>query len=76
MSNETSSATYNGFRFPNEINNYCVWFYSRFSVSFRDVELIVAERGITVRHETIRQSTGRLERNMLRNLPRKRAAWR
>ena len=55
MSKETSSATYKGFRFPIEIINHCVWLYSRFSLSFRDVELIVAERGITVSHETIRQ---------------------
>jgi putative transposase len=55
MSKETSPATYKGFRFPIEIINYCVWLYSRFSLSFRDVELIVAERGITVSHETIRQ---------------------
>jgi putative transposase len=55
MSKETSSATYKGFRFPIEIINYCVWLYSRFSLSYRDVELIVAERGITVSHKTIRQ---------------------
>jgi len=55
MSKETSPATYKGFRFPIEIINHCVWLYARFSLSFRDVELIVAERGITVSHETIRQ---------------------
>ena len=45
----TDSATYPGYRFPAEIINYAVWLYHVFSLSLRDVELILAERGITVR---------------------------
>ncbi|HJN46408.1 MAG TPA: IS6 family transposase [Vicinamibacterales bacterium] len=46
---------YRGYRFPPEIISYAVWLYHRFSVSFRDVEDLLAQRGITVTYETIRQ---------------------
>ena len=47
-------ATYLGCRFPAEIISHAVWLYHVFSLSLRDVELILAERGITVTHESIR----------------------
>ena len=47
-------ATYRGYRFPAEIISYAVWLYHVFSLSLRNVELILAERGITVTHESIR----------------------
>ena len=47
--------SYRGYRFPPEIISHAVWLYHRFSVSFRDVEDLFAERGITVTYETIRQ---------------------
>jgi putative transposase len=46
--------TYPGYRFPAEIISHAVWLYHLFSLSLRDVELILAERGITVTHESIR----------------------
>ena len=45
---------YHGYRFPPEIISYAVWLYHRFSLSFRDVEDLLAERGIVVSYETIR----------------------
>jgi transposase-like protein len=45
---------YRGYRFPPEIISYCVWLYFRFSVSYRDIEELMAERGVTVTYETIR----------------------
>jgi putative transposase len=45
---------YSGYRFPPEIISYCVWLYFRFSVSYRDVEELMAERGVTVTYESIR----------------------
>lgn len=45
---------FKGHRFPPEIIEYVVWLYFRFSLSLRDVEDLLAERGITVSHETIR----------------------
>ena len=47
-------ATYRGFRFLARIISHAVWLYPVFSLSLRDVELILAERGITVTHESIR----------------------
>ena len=35
--------------------NQCVWLYVRFSLSDRDVEIIMAERGLTVSFETVRR---------------------
>ena len=46
---------YRGYRFPPEIIAHAVWLYHRFGLSFRDVEDLLAERGITVTYETIRQ---------------------
>ena len=46
---------YSGYRFPPEIISHGVWLYRRFTLSFRDVEEILAKRGILVTYETIRQ---------------------
>jgi len=40
--------------FPAEIISHAVWLYHVFSLSLRDVELILAERGVLVTHESIR----------------------
>ncbi len=47
--------SYRGYRFPPEIISHAVWLYYRFGLSFRDVEDLLAERGITVTYEAIRQ---------------------
>jgi len=47
--------SYRGFRFPSEIISHTVRLYHRFSLSFREVEELLDERGITVTYETIRQ---------------------
>ena len=49
-----STPSYRGHRFPPEIISHAVWLYHRFCLSFRDVEDLLAERGITVSYETIR----------------------
>ena len=46
--------SYRGYRFPTEIISHAVWLYHRFGLSFRDVEDLLAERGITVTYEAIR----------------------
>ena len=38
-------------RFPAELISHAVWLYHVFSLSFRDVELILAERGVIVSYE-------------------------
>jgi hypothetical protein len=42
-------------RFPAEIISHAVWLYHVFSLSLRDVELILAQRGIVVSYETVRR---------------------
>ena len=46
---------YHGYRFPPLIISHAVWLYHRFCLSFRDAEDLLAQRGITVSYETIRQ---------------------
>ena len=45
--------SYKRHRFPPEIISHAVWLYHRFTLSFRDVEDLLAERGITVSYEAI-----------------------
>ena len=47
--------SYQRHRFPSEIISRSVWLYHRFCLSFREVEELLAERGITVTYESIRQ---------------------
>jgi len=42
-------------RFPAEIISHAIWLYHVFSLSLRDVELLLAERGVVVSYESIRQ---------------------
>jgi hypothetical protein len=53
----TKSDPYRGFRYPAEIINQAVWLYHCFSLSLREVELILAARGIVVSYETIREGS-------------------
>jgi putative transposase len=46
---------YSGYRFPPEIIQQSIWLYFRFTLSFRDVEDLLAERGIAVSYETVRR---------------------
>jgi putative transposase len=46
--------TYKRHRFPPDIISYAVWLYYRFNLSHRDIEDLLAQRGITVSYETIR----------------------
>jgi putative transposase len=52
---KTNASTYHGYRFPPDIISHAVWLYHRFCLSFRDVEDLLAQRGITVSYETVRQ---------------------
>src|SRR6202023_3676304 len=42
-------------RFPAEVISHAVWLYHVFSLSLRDVELLLAERGVVVSYETVRR---------------------
>ena len=47
--------SYRGYRFPPEIIQQAIWLYLRFTLSLRDVEDVLAERGIMVSYETVRR---------------------
>ena len=51
----TSISLYHRHRFPAEIISHCVWLYFRFAVSFRDVEEMMASRGVSLSYETVRE---------------------
>ena len=46
--------TYKRHRFPPDIICYAVWLNYKFNLSHRDIEDLLAERGITVSHESVR----------------------
>src|SRR3954471_20753312 len=54
MTSATKSP-YAGYRFPAEVISHAVWLYFRFPLSLRMVDELLAARGITVSHETVRQ---------------------
>ncbi len=55
MKDDVAAPTYAGYRFPPEIIAHAVWRYFRFARSYRDVEELLAERGVLVADETIRR---------------------
>jgi transposase-like protein len=50
-----SKINFAGYRFPPEIIRQAIWLYLRFTLSLRDVEDLLAERGIEVSYETVRR---------------------
>ena len=68
----SSSNPYRGFRFPAEVIEHAVWLYHCFSLSLRDVELILAARGIVVSYESIREWSLRFARLFANKLKRRR----
>jgi putative transposase len=65
-------ALYRGHRFPKEIISYCVWLYFRFGVSFRDVEEMMASRGVLLSYETVRRWCDKFGRQFAADLRRRR----
>jgi putative transposase len=59
-------------RFPGEIIGHAVWLYHCFSLSFRDVELLLAERGVVVSYESIRRWCRKFGRAFAARLRRRR----
>ena len=62
---------YPGHRFPPEISSHSVRHYYRFCLSFRDVEDLLAKRGIIVSYETIRQGCLKFGPEYARQLKRR-----
>ncbi len=51
--------------------SHAVWLYCRFSLSFRDVEVLLAERGIAISYESIRQWCNRFRPEYARKLKKR-----
>ena len=70
---------YRRHRFPAEVIRHAVWLYFRFTLSLRDVEELLAERGIEVSNETIRCWTLKfgplIAKNLRRRQPRPTGRW-
>jgi putative transposase len=64
--------TYPRHRFPAEIISHAVWLYHVFSLSFRDVELMLAERGVIVSYETVRRWCQKFGQNFASRMRRRR----
>src|SRR5262245_38384426 len=52
--NIAAANPYKCHRFPAEIIGYCVWLYFRFSLSYRNVERLMAKRGVILTYEAVR----------------------
>jgi putative transposase len=70
MTSELNS--YHRHRLPAEIISHAVWLYHVFILSLRDVELILAERGIVVTHESIRHWCQKFGAEFAKRLRRRR----
>lgn len=61
-------------RFPPDVIRQVVWLYFRFTLSFRDIEDLMAQRGIEVSYETIRMWTRKFGQLFAHNLRKSRPA--
>ncbi len=64
--------SYRRHRFPPEIIRHTVWLYARFTLSYRDVEDLLAERGLDISYETARRWFLKFGGPIARNLRSKR----
>ncbi len=71
--NQTNPA-YHGYRFPPEIISHAVWLFHRYCLSFRDVEELLAERGIVVSYETIRNWCNKFGPTYARTIKKRRGS--
>src|SRR5215210_1265151 len=65
-----SALSYSGYRFPPDIIRHAVWMYLRFTLSYRDVEELLAWRGIETSYETVRRWVLKFGPKFARNLRR------
>src|SRR4051812_23856602 len=71
--------SYRRHRFPPPIIQHAIWLYLRFTLSYRDVEDLLAERGLEISYETVRRWVLKfgpgIARNLRRCRPRPRGRW-
>ena len=74
-----TTISYARHRFPPDVIRHAVWLYLRFTLSYRDVEELLAERGLDVSYETIRRWVRKFGLQFARNLrasrPRPSGQW-
>jgi putative transposase len=70
---------YRRHRFPPEIIQHAIWLYLRFTLSYRDVEELLAERGLDLSYETVRRWVLKfgpvITRRLRRRRPRPSDRW-
>src|SRR6266576_7142170 len=71
--------SYSRHRFPPPVIQHSIWLYLRFTLSYRDVEELLAERGLEVSYETVRRWVlkfgSRIARRLRRSRPRPTDRW-
>ena len=71
--------SYRRHRFPPVIIQHAVWLYLRFTLSYRDVEELLAERGLDISYETVRcwvlKFRPMIARRLRRHRPRPSTRW-
>ena len=71
--------SYTGHRFPPVVIQQAVWIYLRFTLSYRDVEELLAERGLDISYKTVRRWVVKVgpvyARNLRRLRPRPTRTW-
>jgi putative transposase len=70
-----SSKLYKRYRFPPDIIQYAVWLYYRFNMSHRDIEDLLAERGIIVSYESTRLWSNHFGQRYAKKLKRKHGGY-
>jgi putative transposase len=68
--------SYRRHRFPPEIIQHAIWLYLRFTLSYRDVEELLAERGLDISYETVRRWVLKFGPAIARRLRQRRALGR
>ena len=68
---KTTTHSYHRHRFPSEVISHAVWLYQRFCLSFREIEELLAKRGVTVTYETIRQWCQKFEPDYARKFKKR-----
>src|SRR3984893_18120218 len=64
--------SYRRHRFPPPIIQHAIWLYVRFTLSYRDVEELLAERGLDISYETVRRWVLKFGPMIARNLRQRR----
>ena len=72
---KTPKPSYRRHSFPSEIISHVVWLYHRFCLSFREVEEMVAERGVMGTYETVCQWCQKFGPDYARKLKRRQGQW-